>query len=66
MNLLILFLIPSSISGSIVTVSDGGVYSDITVKIGEEVPRQYCDKVIASVEVRHETSRIKRPESRQF
>ncbi len=35
------------------TVSDGGVYSGLIVKIGDEVPRQLCDKVIRGVQVGH-------------
>ena len=37
--------------GSILSVDDGGVYSGITVRIGDDVPRQYCRRVIDGVQV---------------
>ena len=37
--------------GSILSVDDGGVYSGITVRIGDDVPRQYCRRIIDGVQV---------------
>ena len=37
--------------GSILSVDDGGVYSGITVRIGDDVPRQYCRRVIDGIQV---------------
>ena len=41
----------AAVFGSILSVDDGGVYSGITVRIGDDVPRQYCQRVIDGVQV---------------
>ena len=52
--LLLLFLLSEGAAGSILSVDDGGVYSGITVRIGDDVPRQYCRRVIDGVQVGQE------------
>ena len=47
------FLMIGVVSCSILTVRDGGVYSRITARISEDVPRQYCHQVIENLEVSH-------------
>ena len=50
--LLLIFLLYSDAAvGSLLSVDDGGVYSGITVRIGDDVPRQYCRRVIDGVQV---------------
>ena len=49
--LLLLCGIGATALGSILSVDDGGVYSGITVRIGDDVPRQYCRRVIDGVQV---------------
>ena len=51
MKLLVLFVLYEAVSGSLLSVDDGGVYSGITVRIGDDVPRQYCRRVIDGVQV---------------
>ena len=51
MKILLLFLLCEATAGSILSVDDGGVYSGITVRIGDDVPRQYCRRVIDGVQV---------------
>ena len=53
MKILLLFLLyeATATAGSILSVDDGGVYSGITVRIGDDVPRQYCRRVIDGVQV---------------
>ena len=50
---LLLLVISSPLTlSSLIYLDDPGVYSRVTVKIKEEVPRQYCQRVIEGVKVR--------------
>ncbi len=42
---------PASAS-SMLAVEDGGVYSRLTVKVSEEVPRQFCAQIMRNLQVR--------------
>lgn len=44
-----------SAEASMLTVKNGGEYQRVTVKISEDVPRQFCQQVLDNVEVRRDT-----------
>ena len=56
--LLLLILTVSVAEGSMLVVKNGGEYERVTVKISEEVPRQFCSQVLDNIEVRRKKTAV--------
>lgn len=49
--LLTLMFVCYTVEGSPYLTVDSGVYDRVTVKIGDQVPRQFCHQVVRQIEV---------------